>query len=275
MNSTDVGNLRTYTTKNIGFDYSADNTIRPSVQLPQILRLDRLSTIESIGISSAGKNYIEPPSIIVIDRVTGEVKDDVVTTTELQGTSVSKVIIHTNTNTLYDANPRIVVTNNSNGVKIKNLSYTSGTNDVVLTLPGTYTESNYPFSLGQEIYVENIGIGSTGSGYNSSDYGYEPFVVTGVNTNPGGGNATVTYKLDTTVTSPGIFSGPSSSGRVIPWLDIPKFTAKSKVNEFAEGETVSTGDKTGVVVSWNDTNKYLKVLSLDDFAVDELSLIHI
>ena len=35
------------------------------------------------------KNYIEPPNIVVIDRVTGLVKDEVITTVELQGTSVS------------------------------------------------------------------------------------------------------------------------------------------------------------------------------------------
>ena len=69
--------------------------------LPQILRLDRLSKISSIGISSGGKNYIEPPSIVVIDRVTGLVKDEVITTVELQGTSVSKVKLLTNTNSLY------------------------------------------------------------------------------------------------------------------------------------------------------------------------------
>ena len=77
---------------------------------------------------------------------------------------------------------------------------------------------------------------------NSSDYSYEPFVITGVNTNPGGGNATVSYKLDTLVTNPGIFSGPSSSGRVIPFEDVATFNIGIKPNQFSVGETVSTGD---------------------------------
>ena len=79
FNSTETGSLKRYTTKNIGFDYSSDKTIQPSVQLPQIIRLDRLSTIANIGISSGGKNYLEPPRIIVIDRVTGQVNTDIVT----------------------------------------------------------------------------------------------------------------------------------------------------------------------------------------------------
>ena len=267
FNSTEIGSLKRYTTKNIGFDYSSDKTIQPSVQLPQIIRLDRLSTISNIGISSGGKNYLEPPRIIVIDRVTGQVNTDIVTVSELQGTSVSKVTILRNTNSLYDTNPKIVATNNTNGIKVKNLSYTAPV--VTLTLEGEYNATTYPFTIGDPLYVENIGIGSTGSGFNSSDYNYESFVITGVNTNPGGGNATVSYNLDSSVTNPGIFSGPSSSGRAIPFQDVAQFDIGIKPNQFSVGEIVSTGDKSGTVVAWNEDNKYLKVLSNDSFDVGE------
>ena len=159
--------------------------------------------------------------------------------------------------------------NNNNGVKIKDLSFTSGTNLVTLTLEGSYNTSTYPFTKGDKLYVENIGIGSTGSGFNSSDYNYEPFVITGVNTNPGGGNATVSYNLDSSVTSPGIFSGPSSSGQAIPFENIAQFNINVGTNQFSVGEIVSTGDKIGTVVAWNEDSKYLKVLSNDTFEVGE------
>ena len=119
---------------------------------------------------------MEPPNIVVIDRVTGLVKDEVITTVDLQGTSVSQVNLLRNTNSLYGTNPRIIPTNNNNGIRVKDLSFTSGTNLVTLTLEGTYTSSTYPFELGKKVYVENIGIGSTGSGYNSSDYNYDAFL---------------------------------------------------------------------------------------------------
>ena len=269
LSSESIGKLRNYTIKNIGFDYSPDKTIEPSVQLPQIIRLNRLSSISNIGITSGGKNYTQPPSIVVIDRVTGTVNTDIEAFTEIQGTSVSEVNIIRNTKNLYDTDPRVVSTNNSNGVRVTDLSYNSSNRLVTLTLDGTFTNSNYPFTLGRKIYVENIGIGSTGSGYNSSDYEYGYFTITGVNTNPGGGNATVSYNLDSSVTSPGIFSGPSSSGRVIPFEDLPVFDVSVVPNNFSEGETVSTGDKNGTVVSWNEKTKYLKILSNDSFAVGE------
>ena len=176
----------------------------------------------------------------------------------MQGTSVSEVRILRNTNSLYDTNPKIVATNNNNGIKVKDLDFTSGTNVVTLTLEGGYTSSTYPFTLGEKLYVENIGIGSTGSGFNSSDYSYEPFVITGVNTNPGGGNATVSYKLDSSVTQPGTFSASKSSGQAIPFENIAQFDIGVDTNQFSVGETVSTGDKVGTVVAWNENNKYLK-----------------
>ena len=208
----------------------------------------------------------------MIDRVTSSIKEEVITSVDLQGTSVSEVRVLRNTNSLYDTNPRIIATNNNNGIKVKNLSFTGGTNLVTLTLEGSYDSTTYPFTLGEKLYVENIGIGSTGSGYNSADYNYEPFVITGVNTNPGGGNATVSYNLDRSVTSPGIFSGPSSSGQAIPFINISQFNIEVDVNQFSVGETVSTGDKVGTVVAWNENNKYLKVLSNDTVSYTHLTL---
>ena len=269
LNSVNIGQLKRYQIKNIGFDYSSDKTIQPSVQLPQILRLDRLSKISSIGINTGGKNYFQPPNIVIVDRVTGLVKNEVITEVDVQGTSVSEVRLLTNTNSLSGTDPKIVPTNNNNGIKIKNLSFTSGVNLVTLTLEGSYDSTTYPFTLGDKLFVENIGIGSAGSGYNSSDYNYEPFVITGVNTNPGGGNATVSYNLDSSVTNPGTFSESSSSGQAIPFENLAQFDISVVPNQFSVGETVSTGDKVGTVVAWNENNKYLKVLSNNTFSIGE------
>ena len=38
-----------------------------------------------------------------------------------------------------------------------------------------------PFSVGDKVFVENIGV-STGNGYNSSDFGYQTFTLTGIDT---------------------------------------------------------------------------------------------
>ena len=45
---------------------------------------------------------------------------------------------------------------NVKGIKIKNLSFTSGVNLVTLTLEGSYDSTTYPFILGDKLFVENI-----------------------------------------------------------------------------------------------------------------------
>ena len=60
---------------------------------------------------------------------------------------MSEVRILRNTNSLYDTNPRIIATNNNNGIKVKNLSFTGGTNLVTLTLEGSYDSTTYPFYI--------------------------------------------------------------------------------------------------------------------------------
>ena len=139
LSSRNLGVMKTTTIKNIGFDYSPDKTLEPEVQLPQIMRLNRLSTIDSIGVSSGGRNYTGEAGLVLIDRVTGRVNPDTRFETETQGTSVSQVNILINTSGLYDTDPRLVPVNNSNGVKVSDVTINSSTNIVAATLDGTYT----------------------------------------------------------------------------------------------------------------------------------------
>ncbi|SVB75769.1 uncharacterized protein METZ01_LOCUS228623, partial [marine metagenome] len=57
--------------------------------------------------------------------------------------------------------------------------------------------------------------------------------------------------------------------QAIPFENIAQFDIDVETNQFSVGETVSTGDKVGTVVAWNENNKYLKVLSNDTFDVGE------
>ena len=162
--SKNIGVPKTFTIKNVGFDYSADKTLEPSVLFPQILKLDRLSKVSNIGITSGGKNYLTPPTLIFIDRITGETNTDIVTRTELQSTSVNGVELLRNTNRLFDSSPLVVATNNSNGFKVSDVSYQTSTRTVTLTLEsGTvgFSTSTYPFTIGEKIFVEQIGINPT------------------------------------------------------------------------------------------------------------------
>ena len=270
LESDNIGILRRSTINNIGYDYSSDKTLEPTADIPQIIRLNRLSSINEIGITSGGKNYLQPPKIVVIDRITNQVNKGIEAVLDLQGTAVNQVNITNNAKNLYDSNPKIVAIHNSNGVSVKDLDWDSSSKVVTLTLNGTYTSSTYPFTIGKKVFVENIGIASTGTGYNSTNYAYDPFTVTGVNTNAGGGNATVSYKLDKSVTNPGIFSGDNSSATVVPFENMPIFSATVTPNDFSDGEIIRSTDNYGDVISWNSRNKYIKVISSNPFEVGDV-----
>ena len=62
---------------NIGYNFPSDNTLRPSVALPQIVTIDKLAKIESIGIASVGRGYVVAPTLLVFDGVTNIRDEDV------------------------------------------------------------------------------------------------------------------------------------------------------------------------------------------------------
>ena len=117
------------------------------------------------------------------------------------------------------------------GVGIASLSYTPSTKSVRLFFDGTFSDMNqFPYTTGAQIFVENlnVGVGSTARGYNSEDYSYQYFTVTGFDAALGGTGAFVDYSLidylgDNDV--PGQVDLLNSSGRVIAIVDFPIFGA--------------------------------------------------
>ena len=112
---------------------------------------------------------------------------------ELGDTQVS---IIRNTKDLYFVIPKIIPTRNSNGVGINTISYNASSGDVTVTLVGSFaTVGQFPFAVGDKVFVESVATTSTARGYNSSAYKYSTFDVTEIDPKFGGFNATVTYNI--------------------------------------------------------------------------------
>lgn len=272
LESDNIGIVKRASLKNIGFGYPTDRTIRPIAVMPQVLKIRENSTLDSIGINSGGKYYISPPNLLVIDSVTQQVKN-VLTEVQLQGTGISNVEILQTVKDLSNVPPRVIPINNSNGVGINSASFDASTKIVTLVLDKVFDTSTFPFFVGQQVYVENIGIASTGSGYNSSDYDYSYFSVTGVTTTPPSGNSLVQYRLKSSVTYAGISSVYSSSAQpssIIPVSYLPSFNPILSTNVFEKGEEIVSGQKVGTVLSWDIYNKTLKVSSSDTFNAEDI-----
>jgi len=275
-----IGKIVSNKIEDIGFDFPSDKTLRPVCNLPEILSIEPLSSFSSIGISSAGRNYFIAPKLVVVDGYTGKVIDDVDLSYKVGDTQVK---ILKNTFGIYNVTPRIIPTNNQNGVGIRNITFNNTTKEVSVGLNTGFSDS-FPFSVGDKVLIENIsvnpnasiGIGTTGKGYNSSNYGYALFTLTKVPSGAsalGGSVGVVTYRLNGYLKDgeiPGNYDSINSSGRIIAEKDFPVFDAKLKKNNFILGETVSSKDNNGKVESWNNEIELLKVSSTKDFKVGDV-----
>jgi hypothetical protein len=269
-----IGKINKLKLLDIGFDYPSDLTIRPSAKIPNLIKIESLYSFDSIGISSVGKNYTTSPTLVVIDGYTNKVISDLQLKYNLKNNYVT---IRKNTTQLYNTTPKIIPTNNSNGVAIKSINYDKNNQNVTVTLSPSFSDRDkFPFEVGDRVLIEHVSVGikTTGKGYNSEKYNYSLFVINNVDSNLGGAGATVSYSLANYLNSnefPGSFNSNNSSGIIVPAKYFPTFNPILKRNNFNSGEIVSSPTSTGTVNTWNPNSNYLKVSELSNqFYVGEL-----
>jgi hypothetical protein len=264
-----IGKIKKTKINDIGFDFPSDLTVKPSLSLPQILKIEPLNSIELIKIESTGKGYLVPPKLVVIDGFTKNVLSEVDLKYSLGDNYVT---ILNNTYRLNDIEPIIIPTQNSNGIPIEDISYNSTTKDVTVTLAvGFSTAGSFPFVIGDEILIESVSVGgidTVGKGFNSENYDYNLFTVTGTDENIGVGFGTVTYNISEFLSEgeePGNFDVVNSdAARIIPKKYFPTFKTTLSPNNFLEKESVrylGEPDILGLVENWDEKTKYLRVSS--------------
>ena len=269
--STTIGKIARTKINDIGFDFPADKTLRPSASLPQIIKIESLTSLRSVGVSSFGRGYNSAPKLLVFDGKTDELVREVDLKYQLGN---SKVEILRNTFGISNTKPRFLPIQNSNGVGISSVGFNTTTNDVTVTLSvGFSTADSFPFVVNDRVLIENVsvGIGSTLKGYNSNAYGYQLFTLTAVDKNLGG-IGSVTYNLSNYINSgenPGTFDALNSSGRIIPEKYFPTFNVELQPNDYIQGEVVNSDSSTGIVESWNNNTGILKISSSKDFKPNE------
>ena len=235
-----------------GYDYPSDYTLRPEASVPDVIVLRDNFSLGSVAITSTGSNYLTPPDLIVYNESSNTKNDSVEMIATLSGSSVDAVKIVSGGGNLTSSDNRIIAINNTNGVGIISATYSDPNVTLRLkTPPGGFTTSTpLPFAIGDEIFVENIGV-SSGNGYNSEDFNYQYFTLSGVNTAPGLVNqATLTYAVDK---NPG-FHDTLGFGIVTKKQNIAQFEATLNEGVFFAGEEVYTPNATTKIVAGKDSS---------------------
>ena len=169
---------------------------------------------------------------------------------------VVRLMIFHNTEVIYNVEPRIVPVGNPNGIAIRDLTYSRTGAGTSTGLPNTVrlffdrTFSNAAdfakggFSVGEKFLLENVsvGLGSTGRGYNSKEYGYKLWTITASSGQIGGANAYMEFILPEEEIglgkTPGKMVAAESAARVVLESHFPRFRTFLKQNQFFNGETV-------------------------------------
>ena len=125
-----------------------------------------------------------------------------------------------------------------------------------------FQPGEFPFAVNDRIFVENVTTLNALNGYNSSDYDYSYFTVTGINTV--GGTESVSYSIAGLGTPAGTYDVNNNFGRVIKVEDLASFEPKFKNIEFVDGERITTSNSDGVISKngWDPASKTLKVTNI-------------
>ena len=242
IESNDIGNIKDVRVSNQGLEFSNNKTLTPKADAYTILKLKNVYKLKTIGISTGGKNYTSAPNVIAVGN------SSILTKTSIQGSSVSKIEIISNDSGLSN-NIRILPTNNSNGVGIINATSNFKINTLYLKAP-LLGFAEFPFNIGNKIFVENVLTTDLGDGYNSSDYNYKYFTVTGINTVSG--SEYVSYSISGLGNTGGLFDLTKTFCRVIKVNDLSSFNGELEKITFLEGEKITQlSDNTTAYVSEN------------------------
>ena len=248
-----------------GINYPSDPTLRPYANLPQIVTLSDSYYVSSVGVVTTGGKYLSAPDLIVFNDITKTKNTSASLKANMRSSSVNSVTVVDGGNNFSFAGNRIIPVNNTNGVGIITGTYSSGSLILTLETPlsGFTTDNPLPFAVGDQVFVENAVINAgSGDGYNSEDYDFTYFTLTGVNTNFSKRNqATITYDAPS---NPGILTSVSQTATVSNVKNLPTFTLNLKEASFIPGETVTNGTVEHKV-SDSDSN-YVRDIGLESIS---------
>ena len=266
--SDNIGNIKNIKISDIGFDFPTDFTLAPRAHTPTLVKVEELVSIVSMGVTFPGKNYTTLPNLKVVDGLSEKVVDDIVLDYVFDNTF--KVRILKNTGNINNVTPNIIPFNNTNGYKIRTLTYDPSTKDatIVLDTVGFSTLSAWPFPVGEKFLIEGVNtlgdslIAGTGDlGYNSENFEFKLYEVKTTDPNIGGQVPGFTFNMEEFVGDgdPGIFDDEFTTARVIPSQFFPKFQIEVQQNIFFDNEDITNGKNVDKTQGFDPNTSILKI----------------
>ena len=270
--SQNIGNAREVRIIDDGFEYSSDKTLQPTAYISPSISIKNSNTIGTISVIDGGKGYTNAPSIVIVDSITGERIDSGILEAVITGNSISAVNIVQEPKGLPETTVQLFTSNNTNGISIQQVqSSSSGIFTCFITTPVLGFSTN-PFNIGDKVFVEGIQkISTNGSGFNSEDYGYQFFTVSGYN------NLGVLAKVILNLSDVGLTTNTGiaktiqdSVGNIIKSTDYPSFEVVQKLSPFFIGESIISNniERDLVITDYDKTS--IKVYGSYELSAEEV-----
>ena len=254
-----IGNIKELRIINEGFEYSSDKTLQPIAYISPLISIKNSNTINSIIVLNGGKGYTSAPNISIVNSISGEKIDSGILNAILSGNSIDSINIVQYPKGLPETTVKLVAENNTNGISIQKVeSSSSGIFTCFITTP-ILGFNNSPYNVGDKVFIEGIQEEeSDGSGFNSKDYGYQFFNVTGYNNT--GIVDKVTISLVGLTTNPGIAKTlQNSTANIIKSTDYPEFKVLQTPSVFNIGEKLSSQGVERDLKIISSNNSFIKV----------------
>ena len=267
--SQNIGNAREVRIIDDGFEYSSDKTLQPTAYISPLISIKNSNTIDTVTVIDGGTGYTNAPSIVIVDSTTGERIDSGILEAVITGNSISAVNVVQEPKGLPETSVQLFATNNTNGISIQQIqSSYSGIFTCFITTPVLGFSTN-PFNVGDKVFVEGIQkISTDGSGFNSEDYGYQFFTVSGYDN---------TGVLDKVVLNVGLTTNAGiaktiqdSVGNIIKSTDYPSFEVVQKLSPFTIGETIVSNNIQRDLIITNYDKTSIKVYGSYELSVGEV-----
>lgn len=268
-----IGRITNAKIDNFGYDFPHDKSLIPIIYYPQVLKIEPFASIESIGISSSGKGYLNNPKLVVVDSVSKKEAKNVELTYKLGDT---KVEILNNSYNLNNSTPRIVPIRGASGIGATFISFDKFRKEVKIILDANYeTGDTFPFSVNDKVLIEgsvNVGITSILRGYNSKEYDYKLFTVKSIDPDYFGFRPNIVVNVEDLLNEDevlGEFNPINSAVSVTAEKDFPIFDVKIKMNEFIVGEKIKTNNSVGIIDGWDSNSSIARVSGTDTFNIGQ------
>lgn len=276
--STSVGNILNVKTINKNFEYSSDLTLKPKAYISPNISIKDSNFISEAFVEYGGSGYSEAPDIVVVNNSTGLLIDNGIIEASITEGSISELLIKESPKGVSDQSGTLYAVNNTNGVVIEGvISNNTGIFTCILQTPDLGNDEDL-FALNEEVFIEGIQKDS-GTGFNSSDYGYQFFKVTqyeNAQTTPGITRDRVTISAEEFTSDTGTASLiQSSSGTIISKNNYPIFGVTTLKSDFeiGEGLRISRGNTrflVDLVILGYDKNSLKVFGSFTDLRVNDL-----